>query len=195
LIFPSDRKHKNSIFAHQAINMRKLRPEELQRLSPEEFQQSPKQPLVVVLDNVRSMNNVGSAFRTADAFAIEKLYLCGITGCPPHREIQKTALGAEQAVAWEHVSDTAELCLRLKAEGYTVLAVEQVSGSQSLRDFQPQPGAKYALVFGNEVFGVSEEALARVDGSLEIPQWGTKHSLNITVSLGVVLWDIISKRN
>jgi 23S rRNA (guanosine2251-2'-O)-methyltransferase len=175
--------------------MRKLRPEELQRLSPEEFQQSPKQPLVVVLDNVRSMNNVGSAFRTADAFAIEKLYLCGITGCPPHREIQKTALGAEQAVAWEHVSDTAELCLRLKAEGYTVLAVEQVSGSQSLRDFQPQPDAKYALVFGNEVFGVSEEALARVDGSLEIPQWGTKHSLNITVSLGVVLWDIISKRN
>lgn len=174
--------------------MRKLSPEELNRLSPEEFQKAPKQPVVLVLDNVRSMVNVGSAFRTADAFAIEKLYLCGITATPPHREIQKTALGAEMAVTWEHDTETASLCKRLKKEGYTVLAVEQTEGSQLLSDFMPEPDAKYALVFGNEVFGVEDSVLEVVDGVLEIPQWGTKHSLNITVSLGVVVWDIISKR-
>ncbi len=170
--------------------MKKLKLEELNRLSIEEFQEAEKTPLVLVLDNVRSMNNVGSAFRTADAFALEKLYLCGITATPPHREIQKTALGAEQAVAWEHVQDTASLCRKLQEEGYQVLAVEQAVGSTMLNNFVPSKGTKYALVFGNEVFGVDDEVMKIVDGCLEIPQFGTKHSLNISVSIGVVVWQL-----
>lgn len=168
--------------------MKKLKLEELNRLSVEEFKEADKNPVVLVLDNVRSMNNVGSAFRTADAFALEKIYLCGITATPPHREIQKTALGAENAVAWEHAKDTAELCLRLKADGYQVLAVEQAEGSTMLNEFTPAKDQQYALVFGNEVFGVDEKVMKAVDGCLEIPQFGTKHSLNISVTIGVVAW-------
>ena len=170
--------------------MKKLKLEELNRLSVEEFQEAEKTPLVLVLDNVRSMNNVGSAFRTADAFALEKLYLCGITATPPHREIQKTSLGAEQAVAWEHAESTANLCKKLQEEGYKVLAVEQAEGSTMLHQFSPAKNEKYALVFGNEVFGVEEEVMKIVDGCLEIPQFGTKHSLNISVSIGVVVWQL-----
>jgi 23S rRNA (guanosine2251-2'-O)-methyltransferase len=170
--------------------MKKLKLEELNRLSVEEFQEAEKTPLALVLDNVRSMNNVGSAFRTADAFALEKLYLCGITATPPHREIQKTSLGAEQAVAWEHAESTATLCKKLQEEGYTVLAVEQAEGSTILHRFSPSKEAKYALVFGNEVFGVDDEVMQLADGCLEIPQFGTKHSLNISVSIGVVVWQL-----
>lgn len=172
--------------------MKKLKLEELNRLSIEEFKEAPKNPVVLVLDNVRSMNNVGSAFRTADAFALEKVYLCGITGTPPHREIQKTALGAENAVAWEHAADTAELCKKLQQEGYTVLAVEQAEGSTMLNHFKPQKDQKYALVFGNEVFGVDDKVMELADGCLEIPQYGTKHSLNISVSIGVVVWQVVN---
>lgn len=172
--------------------MKKLKLDELNRLSVEEFKEADKNPVVLVLDNVRSMNNVGSAFRTADAFALEKIYLCGITATPPHREIQKTALGAENAVAWEHAKDTAELCLRLKAEGYKILAVEQAEGSTLLHQFSPEEG-KYALVFGNEVFGVDDKVMEVVDGCLEIPQFGTKHSLNISVTIGVVCWQFANE--
>lgn len=168
--------------------MKKLKLDELNRLSVQEFKEADKNPVVLILDNVRSMNNVGSAFRTADAFALEKIYLCGITATPPHREIQKTALGAENAVAWEHAKDTAGLCLKLKAEGYQVLAVEQAEGSTMLHEFAPAKDQKYALVFGNEVFGVDDKVMQVADGCLEIPQFGTKHSLNISVTIGVVAW-------
>lgn len=172
--------------------MKKKKLEELNRLSVEAFKEAQKTPLVLILDNVRSMNNVGSAFRTADAFALEKLYLCGITATPPHREIQKTALGAEQAVAWEHAPDTAQLCRQLQADGYKVLAIEQAEGSILLQQFKPEADEKYALVFGNEVFGVDDEVMQIANGCLEIPQFGTKHSLNISVSIGVVAWHLKS---
>ncbi|KAA9325497.1 RNA methyltransferase [Adhaeribacter soli] len=167
--------------------------EELNRDSVEEFKQKQKTPIVLVLDNVRSLNNVGSAFRTGDAFAVEKIYLCGITGTPPNKEINKTALGATESVDWDHASETPELLQKLKADGFKILAVEQVSNSVSLKAFQPEMGQKYALVFGNEVFGVEEAALALADTVLEIPQFGTKHSLNISVALGIVVWDLVSK--
>ncbi len=173
--------------------MRKTKNEELDRLSIEEFKKTQKTPLVLVLDNLRSMHNVGAAFRTADAFAIEKIYLCGITAQPPHREIHKTALGATDSVDWTHTRDTVALCKQLQQEGYQVLAVEQADQSHSLERFQPDPDKKYALVFGNEVFGVSDEVVAVVDQCLEIPQFGTKHSINVSVSIGVVLWDLLSK--
>lgn len=173
--------------------MRKLKNDELDRMSLEEFKTSEKLPLVLVLDNVRSMNNVGSAFRTGDAFAIEKIYLCGITAQPPHREINKTALGATESVEWEYAEDTAALCLKLQTEGFEVLAVEQAEGSISLEAFQVSPGKRYALVFGNEVFGVEDAVVQVANACLEIPQFGTKHSLNISVSIGVVLWDLTSK--
>jgi 23S rRNA (guanosine2251-2'-O)-methyltransferase len=173
--------------------MRKLKNDELDRMSVEEFKTSEKLPLVLVLDNVRSMNNVGSAFRTGDAFAIEKVYLCGITAQPPHREINKTALGATESVEWEYAEDTATLCLKLQSEGFEVLAVEQAEGSISLEAFHVSPQKKYALVFGNEVFGVEDAVVEVADACLEIPQFGTKHSLNISVSIGVVLWDLTSK--
>lgn len=173
--------------------MRKLKNDELDRMSVEEFKSSEKLPLVLVLDNVRSMNNVGSAFRTADAFAIEKVYLCGITAQPPHREINKTALGATESVEWEHAADTAVLCKKLQSEGFEVLAVEQAEGSISLEAFRVSPEKKYALVFGNEVFGVEDAVVEVADACLEIPQFGTKHSLNISVSIGVVLWDLTTK--
>lgn len=173
--------------------MRKLKLDELNRLSPEEFEALPKHPLVLVLDNIRSLANVGSAFRTGDAFAVEKVFLCGITGTPPHREIHKSALGAQETVAWEHAPDAAALCSQLKAAGYQILAVEQAEGSTLLQDFTPQEGQKWALVFGNEVDGVSEEVMQLADLALEIPQWGTKHSLNVSVSMGIVLWSLIEK--
>lgn len=173
--------------------MRKTKNDELDRLSVEEFQKSEKTPVVLVLDNLRSMHNVGSAFRTADAFAIGKIYLCGITAQPPHREIHKTALGATDAVSWTHVQDTLALCQQLQKDGYEVLAVEQADRSISLETFEPLKDKKYALIFGNEVFGVSDEVVSAVDQCLEIPQFGTKHSLNVSVSMGVVLWDLVSK--
>jgi 23S rRNA (guanosine2251-2'-O)-methyltransferase len=171
--------------------MKKLSMEELNRLSPEEYKDSPKIPLVIVLDNIRSLNNVGSAFRTGDAFAIEKIYLCGITGTPPHRDIEKTALGATSSVDWKHFSTTAEAIQLLKKEGYIISAFEQVSGSTFLDKWQPRKDKKYAFVFGNEVFGVEEEVLELVDEVLEIPQSGTKHSLNVSVTLGVAIWNYI----
>ncbi len=173
--------------------MRKLKNDELDRLTIDEFKNTEKLPLVLVLDNVRSMNNVGSAFRTSDAFALEKIYLCGITAQPPHREINKTALGATESVAWEHTEDTVTLCKKLQQNGYKVLAVEQAEGSISLEKFTTKEGEKYALIFGNEVFGVDQGVVDAADGCLEIPQFGTKHSLNISVSIGVVLWDLTSK--
>lgn len=167
--------------------------EELNRLTVEEYQKSQKSPLVLVLDNVRSLNNVGSAFRTGDAFRIEKIYLCGITGKPPHRDIQKTALGATDAVTWEYVLNTMEAIKKLKEEGYQICSLEQAEKSQMLHDFHPKLEEKYALIFGNEVFGVEEEVLRASDYVLEIPQFGTKHSLNISVSLGITLWDFMVK--
>ncbi len=167
--------------------------EELGRPTVEEFKSAEKSPIVIVLDNVRSLNNVGSAFRTSDAFAIEKLYLCGITGQPPHRDINKTALGATESVVWAHVPETLPLVKQLQADGYTVLAVEQVDESIKLQNFEAEEGKKYALVYGNEVFGVDEEVVEAVDGVLEIPQFGTKHSLNISVSMGITIWDVFKK--
>lgn len=167
--------------------------EELERLSVEEFKEITKSPIVLVLDNVRSLNNVGSAFRTADAFRIEKIYLCGITGTPPHRDIQKTALGATESVEWEYCLNTMEAVDKLKNAGYQISALEQVDNSKMLNDFLPERGQKYALIFGNEVFGVEEEVLKACDHILEIPQLGTKHSLNISVSLGIAVWDLMVK--
>lgn len=173
--------------------MKKLKTDELNRLSVEEFKNTKKNSIVVVLDNVRSLNNVGSAFRTSDAFAVEKLYLCGITGTPPNREINKTAIGAQDSVEWKHVKETTTALEELKAEGFTIIALEQTTESKLLQDFTPSPDEKYAFVFGNEVFGVDDKALALVDQCLEIPQFGTKHSLNVSVTVGVTLWDYISK--
>lgn len=163
--------------------------DELQRLDAEGFKNSEKIPVVAVLDNIRSLNNVGSFFRTADAFALEKLVLCGFTGTPPHREIHRAALGAEDTVAWEHVENTAEALQELAAAGYRCIAIEQTTGSVALHQMDWQQANKYALVFGNEVEGVSDEALAACHGALEIPQSGTKHSLNVSVCGGMVLWE------
>ena len=173
--------------------MRKLRNSELERLEVNAFKNVEKTPLIIVLDNIRSLNNTGSVFRTADAFRVEKIYLCGITAVPPHKDIHKTALGATESVAWEYVKDTVSLVRQLQEESVTVIAVEQVEGAVMLHDFIPEPGGRYALVFGNEVRGVDQEVVSACDGALEIPQYGTKHSLNISVSAGVVVWDIFSK--
>lgn len=173
--------------------MHKLKNEELNRPDLDQFRESEKTPIVLVLDNVRSMHNVGSAFRTADAFGIESIALCGITAQPPHREIHKTALGATESVEWEHYETTLEACRILRSQGYTLMAIEQVDDSISLERFEPTNDQKLAIIFGNEVFGVEEEVIAFADGSIEIPQFGTKHSLNISVSIGVVLWDLVSK--
>jgi 23S rRNA (guanosine2251-2'-O)-methyltransferase len=173
--------------------MRKLSMDDLNRDSVEDFKNKKKIPLVLVLDNVRSLNNVGSVFRTADAFMAEKVYLCGITGTPPHRDIEKTALGATESVAWEHAPVTLELVKQLQADGYIICSVEQAENSTMLNDFQPEPGQSYAFVLGNEVFGVEQEVVSASDVVLEIPQFGTKHSLNISVAAGVVVWDFLSK--
>ncbi len=169
--------------------MRKLSLQELNRVSPEEFKQQRKTPIVLILDNVRSALNVGSAFRTCDAFSIEKIYLCGITAQPPHREILKTAIGATESVDWEYVEKTTDVIEKLKALRYDVWAVEQAEGSKQLQDIDINTDCKHALIFGNEVNGVDDEVMKVVDGCIEVPQFGTKHSLNISVCIGIVVWE------
>lgn len=173
--------------------MRKLKNSELGRLSVEEFKETPKIPLIVVLDNIRSLNNIGSVFRTSDAFLIEKIYLCGITAKPPHKEIHKTALGATETVAWEYVEDALQLINNLKQNGVVVCAVEQAENSTMLNQFNVDINKKYAVVFGNEVKGVQQSVVSASNYCIEIPQMGTKHSLNIAVSAGVVLWDLFKQ--
>ena len=168
--------------------------EELGRISVEDFKSKPKNPIVIVLDNIRSLHNVGAAFRTGDAFMVEKVWLCGITGKPPHRDIHKTALGATESVEWEHAPSTEEAVKQLKEEGYTILLAEQTQASTPLQQYGFDPEQKYAFVFGNEVFGVSDEVLPLADHCLEIPQFGTKHSLNISVSVGIFLWQYLSRK-
>jgi len=172
---------------------RKLDNEELNRLSRQDFRQAQKTPLTLVLDNVRSLNNVGSAFRTADAFLIKEICLCGVTGQPPNKEIEKTALGATQTVTWKHFASTLEVINDLKEKGVRVLAVEQTDKSTMLNQFE-WDGQPTALVFGNEVYGVEQEVINACEGSLEIPQSGSKHSLNISVSVGIVLWELLRRR-
>ncbi len=167
---------------------RKLMNIELHRMSTEEYRTQPGSGIVVVLDNIRSAHNVGSAFRTADSFKADKVCLCGICAVPPSAEIHKSALGAEDSVEWKHFGRTQDAVKALKAEGYTVVAVEQTVNSVKLNDFKPVPGKRYALVFGNEVDGVQQEVVDASDFSLEVPQWGTKHSLNVSVTVGVLLW-------
>lgn len=169
--------------------MRKLSNDELGRLSIPEFKKAPKFPFVLVLDNIRSMNNTGSVFRTADAFRIEELILCGITACPPHREIQKTALDATESVNWRYFDQTAEAIAYLKGKNYKVYAIEQTDISVDLRNFFPEQNQKTAAILGNEIHGVDEKILSLTDGCIEIPQFGTKHSLNVAVSAGILLWD------
>jgi 23S rRNA (guanosine2251-2'-O)-methyltransferase len=173
--------------------MKKLQLEDLGRISIDEFKSSEKLPVCIVLDNVRSLHNVGSAFRTADAFRFEKIYLTGITGTPPHREIEKSALGATHSVAWEYVETTQALLQTLKASGYTIIIIEQTTESTLLHQHELQAEKKYCLVFGNEVHGVSEEALPLADLAIEVPQSGTKHSLNVSVCLGIVTWEFFRK--
>nr|WP_319272868.1 RNA methyltransferase [uncultured Draconibacterium sp.] len=173
--------------------MRKLRNIELGRLSVEEYKQSTKTPIVVVLDNIRSCNNIGSVFRTSDALLINKIYLCGITATPPNNEIRKTALDAEKSVDWEYFEHTEEVVKNLQQDGFKVYAIEQVENSIMLPDFLPADDEKVALVFGNEVKGVKQSVVDLCNGSIEIPQYGTKHSFNISVSAGIVLWDIFQK--
>ena len=173
--------------------MRKLKNSELGRISVDEFKEIEKTPIFVVLDNVRSLNNVGSVFRTSDAFLIEKIYLCGITATPPNKEIHKTALGATESVDWEYEEDTLTLVEKLKSENIKVFSIEQAENSTMLNEFEPEENQKYAVVFGNEVKGVQQTVVSASNGCIEIPQLGTKHSLNISVSCGVVLWDLFSK--
>ena len=173
--------------------MRKLTMAELNRVAVADFKSTPKSPVVLVLDNVRSMHNVGAIFRTADAFALSSIWLCGITPRPPHREITKTALGSEASMSWEYANETVVAISKLKEANYQVVAVEQTTGSVALPLFQPVPGRPLALVLGNEVFGVDDAVLALCDLAVEIPQFGTKHSLNVGVAAGVVLWDALVK--
>ena len=172
--------------------MKKLKIEELNRVTPDEYAEMDKIRLSVVLDNVRSLNNIGSVFRTADAFLVEKIYLCGISATPPSAEIHKTALRAEDTVKWEYVEDTLKLVERLKKEGYTLLAVEQTEKSTLLNQLRMDSDKSYAVVLGNEVKGVQQSVIERCDGSLEIPQFGTKHSLNVSVAAGIVIWHLFS---
>lgn len=173
--------------------MRKLENKELNRLEVEDFKNASKTPLIIILDNVRSLNNIGSVFRTADAFLIEKIYLCGITATPPNKEIHKTALGATESVDWEYFSSTIEVVNRLKSEKVCVISIEQAENAVMLNDFSPEKGKKYAIIFGNEVKGVEQEVVSTSDNVIEIPQYGTKHSLNVSVSAGVVVWDFFQK--
>jgi 23S rRNA (guanosine2251-2'-O)-methyltransferase len=173
--------------------MRKLLNQELGRKTIEEYRMSDKSPFIVVLDNVRSQNNVGSVFRSADAFLCKKILLCGITATPPNPDIRKTALGACESVAWEYFNDTVVAIRNLKEEGYVIVAIEQVDSSIELQDFKSEPGKKYALVFGHEINGVSQEVIDMCDYCVEIPQYGTKHSFNIAVSVGIVLWEFSRK--
>jgi tRNA G18 (ribose-2'-O)-methylase SpoU len=170
--------------------MRKLKNIELNRLTPEDFRNADKSPFSVILDNVRSLNNIGSIFRTSDAFLIEKIYLCGITATPPHKDIHKTALGSTESVEWQYFKNTIDAVHLLKKKGYKVIAVEQTTGSTSLADFKIDPHTKYGFVFGHEVRGVDQAVVDACDSCLDIPQYGTKHSLNISVSAGIVLWEV-----
>ncbi|WP_118196104.1 RNA methyltransferase [Albibacterium indicum] len=173
--------------------MRKLSMDELNRPTVEEFKSKKKLPITLLLDNIRSLHNVGSIFRTADGFAIEKIILCGITGHPPHREIEKTALGATQSIAWEYEKNITDAINQLRSEEYQIIAIEQADNSRYLNEYHPSADQKYALILGNEVNGVSEEAMEMIDTCIEIPQFGTKHSLNVVVSAGIILWDFYSK--
>ncbi len=173
--------------------MRKRLNEELGRKTVREFAESEKIPVSIVLDNVRSQNNIGSVFRTADAFLVERILLCGITSTPPHRDIQKTALGATESVSWRYYKETREAVEELKNSGFTVVAIEQVEGAYELQDFPSRQGGKYALIFGHEITGVSQEVVDMCDFCIEIPQFGTKHSFNIAVSAGIVLWEVTKK--
>ncbi|WP_418512856.1 RNA methyltransferase [Corallibacter sp.] len=173
--------------------MRKLKNSELDRLSVDEFKDSKKTPIIIILDNIRSLNNIGSVFRTSDAFLIEKIYLCGITAKPPHKDIHKTALGSTETVNWEYVEDTLELIKKLKQEDVKIASIEQAEQATMLDEFAPETNTTYALVFGNEVKGVQQTVVSESNLVLEIPQYGTKHSLNISVSCGVVVWDVFSK--
>lgn len=175
--------------------MKKLKLEQLGRISVDQFKAVDKLPVCIVLDNIRSLHNVGSAFRTADAFRIDKLYLTGITGTPPHREIHKTALGATESVEWEYVEKSEDAIHKLKADGYTIIVIEQTTVSIPLQSFIPETDKKICLVFGNEINGVSEPVIERADIALEIPQSGTKHSLNVSVCIGVVVWHLFQKIN
>ncbi|WP_158995778.1 RNA methyltransferase [Mucilaginibacter sp. L196] len=174
-------------------NHRKLKLDELNRASIDEFKAQDKLPVAVVLDNVRSMNNIGSIFRTSDGFAVEQICLCGITAQPPHRDIEKTALGATQSIAWTYYETPVAAIEQLRKDGYKIIAIEQAENSLMLNTFIPQKTEKYALIFGNEVNGVSDEAMELIDACIEIPQFGTKHSFNIVVSAGIVLWDFFVK--
>ena len=173
--------------------MRKLKVTELKRMDVPQFKAAGKTPLTVVLDDVRSMYNVGSVFRTADSFRLEKILLCGITACPPHPEIHKTALGAEASMEWGSCASAHEAVEKLHAEGYEVYALEQVENSIQLQNFKTEKGKKYAIILGNEVKGVSQEAVNACDGAIEIPQFGTKHSMNVSVSGGIAIWHIASQ--
>ncbi len=172
---------------------RKLKLWELERVSEEEFKQQEKFPIIVILDNIRSLNNIGSFFRTSDAFNVEKVYLCGITAIPPHREIQKTALGATESMEWEHCISTLDLVKELKTEGIKVCSIEQAEKTTLLQDVPKLPAGKYALIFGNEVDGVDQAVIDLSDYIIEIPQFGTKHSLNVSVCAGVVLWEFAKR--
>jgi len=173
--------------------MRKLKLDELNRPDIETFKKQEKLPVTLILDNIRSMHNIGSIFRTADGFAVEQIILCGISGQPPHREIEKTALGATQSVDWKYYKNTTDVATDLRSKGYQIIALEQAEGSTKLNEFQPEADRRYALILGNEVFGVSDEVMKETDGCIEIPQFGTKHSFNVVVSAGIVLWDFFSK--
>jgi len=175
--------------------MRKLKLDELNRATIDEFKAQDKLPVAVVLDNVRSMHNIGSIFRTSDGFAVEQVCLCGITAQPPHREIEKTALGATQSVSWVYFETPLQAVAKLRADGYKIIAIEQAENSIMLNTFTPAANEKYALIFGNEVNGVSDEVMQQIDACIEIPQFGTKHSFNIVVSAGIVLWDFFAKLN
>jgi tRNA G18 (ribose-2'-O)-methylase SpoU len=173
--------------------MRKLANSELERKNIDEFKEAQKTPIIIILDDVRSLHNIGSVFRTSDAFLIEKIYLCGITATPPNKEIHKTALGATETVAWEYQKNIMTVLDQLRAENISIFAIEQVENSVMLNDFEVEKGKKYALIFGNEVKGVSQQAIEKSEGVIEIPQLGTKHSLNISVSAGIVVWDLFKK--
>ena len=173
--------------------MKKLKNSELSRLSIDEFKNSSKTPVIVILDNIRSAHNVGSVFRTCDAFLIDKIILCGITAIPPNKEIRKTALGSSESVDWRYYKNTEEIIMRLKKKDYQIIAVEQANKSIKLESFRPENEKKYAIIFGNEIKGINQKILDNSDSVIEIPQFGTKHSLNVSVSAGIVIWDVFSK--
>ncbi|WP_321425300.1 RNA methyltransferase [uncultured Bacteroides sp.] len=175
--------------------MRKLKITELNRINAEEFKEAKKLPLIVILDEIRSLHNIGSVFRTSDAFRVESIYLCGITATPPHPELHKTALGAEYTVDWKYFNNTLDAVNKLKSEGYIVYSIEQAEGSIMLDELELDTTKKYAIVMGNEVKGVQQEVINNSDGCIEIPQYGTKHSLNVSVTTGIVIWDFFKKLN